>query len=51
MKNVFVDLVQSIRRWLGKRPDSQDPYAGVRVPLRKGPHDRRAAVALQEPDE
>ncbi len=51
MKAFFFDLVQSVRRWLGNKPEPQDPYAGVRVPLRKGPSDRHAAVALREPDE
>jgi hypothetical protein len=31
-------------------PEPQDPYAGVRVPLKRGPQNC-SAVALAEPDE
>lgn len=35
----------------GRRPDSpDDPYAAVRAPIKRGPQDRSAAVALEEPD-
>jgi hypothetical protein len=32
-------------------PEPQDPYAGVRVPLKHGPRGRSSAVALVEPEE
>ena len=41
-------LIDKLRRWM--RRDPQDPYAWVRVPLRRGPRDRSGAVALREPD-
>ena len=44
-------LMQIIRRWFNRKPDPQEPYAGVRAPLRKGPNDRSSAIALAEPDE
>jgi hypothetical protein len=50
-KSLFSKLLETIRRLLGKNPEPQDPYAGVRVPLRRGPNGRHAAVAMQEPDE
>ena len=49
-KKLFSDLIQLVKRWLGWSPNPPAPYVGVRVPLRKGPNDRSAAVALQEPD-
>lgn len=37
-------------RWLsGRRPPPDDPYAGVRQPVRRGPPSRAAGVALAEP--
>ena len=42
-------LVESIRRWFRSKPDPRDPYARVRVPVRKGPGGRSASVALKEP--
>jgi hypothetical protein len=51
-KKSFAALLKAIRRRLTRSPDPQDdPYARVRVPLRKGPRDRSAAVALKLPDE
>jgi hypothetical protein len=44
-------LTDALRFLTGRRPDSpDDPYAGVRVPIKKGPPDHSAAVALDEPD-
>jgi hypothetical protein len=31
--------------------EPEDPYARVRVPVRRGPPGRAAAVALEEPEE
>ena len=47
---MLLNLVQKIRRLLKRKPEEQDPYARVRVPVRKGPGGRSAAVALKEPD-
>jgi GrpB-like predicted nucleotidyltransferase (UPF0157 family) len=45
------DFIRALRRLLKRKPDEQDPYARVRVPVRKGPGGRSAAVALKEPNE
>jgi len=34
-----------------KPAEPEDPYARVRVPVRRGPPGRAAAVALEEPEE
>jgi hypothetical protein len=44
------DLIETVRRWWKRKPDLRDPYARVRVPMRKGPGGRHGAVALKEPD-
>ena len=45
-------LRQLMRRLLRRDPaEPQDPYARVRVPLRRGPGGRSSAVALEEPPE
>ncbi|MBV9937459.1 MAG: hypothetical protein JO150_03055 [Acidobacteriaceae bacterium] len=49
-KRGLTDLARTIRRWLNRNPDERDPYARVRVPVRKGPSGRSAAVALKEPN-
>ena len=36
MKNFRKDVIETVPRWLKRRPDSRDPYARVRVPVRKG---------------
>lgn len=43
-------ILSALRRWLRRGRDPRDPWARVRVPLRKGPKDRSGAVALREPD-
>ncbi len=46
-------LLEAIKKALrsGRGPDSPDePYASVRSPIRRGPPDKSASVALQEPD-
>ncbi len=45
----FSSLIQVMRQWLKRNPDKGDPYARVRVPVRKGPSRDSAAVALKEP--
>jgi len=50
LKALYKLLLQLARR---KRPDPaepRDPFAYVRVPLKKGPNTRSGAVALIEPD-
>ena len=43
-------LQNLLRRLLRRDPaEPQDPYARVRVPVRRGPSGRGAAVALEEP--
>ena len=44
------NLIQALRRWLKRKPEDEGPYVRVRVPVRKGPNDRSAAVALKEPN-
>ena len=44
-------LWDRISRLWRRNPEPQDPYAGVRVPLKRGPHGRSAAVALLEPED
>ena len=44
-------LLSRIRRLFNRHPNEQDPYARVRVPLKKGPGGLRAGVALEEPRE
>lgn len=47
-------LLEKLRKLFGRPatpPEPHDPYAGVRVPVRKGPRGRSGAVALAEPDE
>jgi len=52
MRSLALKLGNAIRGLLtGRRPDSpDDPYAAVRVPVKRGPPDRSAAVALDEPE-
>ena len=50
MKNFRKDVIATVRRWFKRNPDSRDPYARLRVPVRKGPGGRHDAVALKEPD-
>jgi GrpB-like predicted nucleotidyltransferase (UPF0157 family) len=49
-KNFRKNAIETLRRWLKRNPDSRDPYARVRVPVRKGPGSRQGAVALKEPE-
>ena len=44
------NLMEALRRWLKRKPDGEDPYTRIRVPVRKGPSNRSAAVALKEPN-
>lgn len=47
-RNVLTD---ALRLLTGRRPDSpDDPFAAVRVAIRRGPPDKSAAVALDEPE-
>jgi hypothetical protein len=44
-------LAGALRFLTGRRPDPpDDPHAAVRVPIKRGPPDKSAAVALDEPD-
>ena len=44
-------LADALRLLTGRRPDLPDnPYAAVRSPIKRGPQDKSAAVALDEPD-
>jgi hypothetical protein len=36
-KSFRKNVIETVRRWLKRHPDSRDPYARVRVPVRKGP--------------
>jgi len=46
-RNAIVDAVRFLR---GRRPGPDDPYAPVRVPIKRGPPDKHASIALAEPD-
>ena len=39
------------RRIFGSSSPGEDPYAGVRVPTRRGPRGRSSAIAVREPAE
>lgn len=41
--------LNDLRRLLRREPDSEDPDARVRVPLKKGPGGLQASVMLKEP--
>ncbi|HTT62529.1 MAG TPA: hypothetical protein VMG35_11830 [Bryobacteraceae bacterium] len=44
-------LTDALRFLTGRRPDPpDDPFAAVRSPVKRGPPDRSASVALDEPD-
>jgi hypothetical protein len=46
-----IALTEALRFLTGRRPDSpDDPYAAVRSPIKRGPPNRSAAVALDGPD-
>jgi hypothetical protein len=51
MRATLASLWKRISRLWRRDPEPQDPYAGVRVPLKRGPRDRNAAVALAEPED
>lgn len=47
----FRKTLRAIQKWFRRKADPHDPYARVRVPLKKKPGGgRSAAVALAEPD-
>lgn len=51
MRSLEQKLRNALRDLLRRRPDPpDDPYAAVRAPIRRGPPDKSAAVALDEPD-
>ena len=43
MRSFRKDVIETVRRWLKRHPDSRDPYARVRVPVRKS----KAAGTMQ----
>jgi len=44
-------LAEALQFLTGRRPDlPDDPYAAVRSPIKRGPPNRSAAVALDGPD-
>jgi hypothetical protein len=45
------ELLLRLRRIFRRNPDGRDPYARVRVPLKKGPGGLHSSVALKEPSE
>jgi hypothetical protein len=49
--DTFSHLWKKIQRLWRRNAEPQDPYAGVRVPLKRGPHGRSSPVALAEPEE
>ena len=51
MPSTFRQLIGEMLSWLLGRIPPHEPFAGVRVPRRKGPSDRTSSVALAEPRE
>jgi hypothetical protein len=51
MRDTFSVLWRKLKTLWRRDPEPQDPYAGVRVPLKRGPRGRSSAVALAEPEE
>jgi hypothetical protein len=51
VRDTLSELWRKFKRLWKRDPEPQDPYAGVRAPLKRGPRDRSSAVALAEPDE
>ena len=51
MRDTFSVLWRKLKSLWRRDPEPQDPYAGVRAPLRRGPQGRSSAVALVEPEE
>jgi hypothetical protein len=51
MPSTFRQLIGQMLSWLLGRIPPHEPFAGVRVPRRKGPSDRTSSVALAEPRE
>jgi hypothetical protein len=51
MPSTFRQLIGQLLSWLLGRTPPHEPFAGVRVPRRKGPNDRTASVALAVPRE
>lgn len=46
-----IALTDALRFLTGRRPDSpDDPHTPVRVPIKRRPPHRSAAVAFEEPD-
>jgi len=50
MRETLAKVWKRVKRWWRRDAEPQDPYAGVGVPLKRGPQGRSAAVALLEPD-
>jgi len=49
---ILPTLRNLVRALLRRDPaEPEDPYSSVRVPVRRGPPGRAAAVALEEPQE
>lgn len=51
MRNSLSELWRKFKSLWRRDPEPQDPYAGVRAPLKRGPRDRNSSVALVEPEE
>jgi hypothetical protein len=51
MRDTLSVLWRKLKNLWRRDPEPQDPYAGVRVPLKRGPQGRSSAVALAEPEE
>jgi hypothetical protein len=54
-QSVMFQRLKALAAWLMGRglppfDPTQDPYAGVREPRRRGPTGRNSAVALREPE-
>jgi hypothetical protein len=50
VRRTLAKLWRRLKRLWRRDAEPQDPYAAVRVPLKRGPQGRDEAVALLEPD-
>jgi hypothetical protein len=51
VNDLLAALWRKVKSLWRRNPEPQDPYAGVRAPLKRSPQGRSSAVALAEPEE
>lgn len=50
-RSLFTSLIEALRRLIGTKPESEDPYADRMAPTHRGPKGRSGAAAVAEPEE